>query len=478
MEGTPSFQKSASERSLASLEVCDIFRTSGDASSENNEIGRQTPTTPTLVPTPAQPPHELEGGVTNSPKQKTTVEHPAKRNQHLRKPKTMSKRLVHQDSFQSQTSTTMNDSFFRDDSLGESTNSLLGSSRRENLHRFPALEEVSHELTADPTNAAASNNKNNDNTLTTEAKTKRKKGPSDESSLEGRHVLRRIRVAAGKVVEHPYFQLFIIALIMINAAMMGLATMDFVTNNPDVLNAFEITDKVFLIIFTIELALNTLYHGLHMFTDGWLFFDGIIVISSWAFVQLQIVRAFRIFRALRLVSRLPALRRLVQAISMVLPRIAAISCLQTLIMYIYAVLCTTLFGDLSDTGVSDFDYFGTLDRSIFTLFQMMTLDWSQVARETQEIYPNSIYLFISFIILSGFIVYNMIIGVVCDSVSMLEQLRKSVDDQEEEPGQESVACDEKVIAKQMKKRLADMIEAQKQLLATAEGVVSEFENLR
>ena len=106
-------------------------------------------------------------------------------------------------------------------------------------------------------------------------------------------------------------QLFIVTLIAINALMMGIATFDFVRENPDVSSVFETVDLVFLIIFTVELGLQFVYYGWRLLLDGWLLFDLIVIITSWSFSSVQIIRAFRIFRALRLITRVKVMKNLV-----------------------------------------------------------------------------------------------------------------------------------------------------------------------
>ena len=74
---------------------------------------------------------------------------------------------------------------------------------------------------------------------------------------------------------------------------------------------FELVDKVFLIIFTVELGLQFIYHGWRLLLDGWLVFDLVIILTSWSFASVQIIRAFRIFRALRLITRIEVMKNLV-----------------------------------------------------------------------------------------------------------------------------------------------------------------------
>ena len=173
------------------------------------------------------------------------------------------------------------------------------------------------------------------------------------------------REQCGKFVNDGRVQIGIIVLIVINALMMGLGTFDFVTGNSSALQAFETTDVVFLSIFTVELGMQFLYRGWRLFTDGWLVFDFVIVLSSWSFSSMQVIRTFRIFRAVRLISRLEVLRNLVLALFEVAPSLFAILSFLLLVMYIYAVMCTVLFKDLYEMGVTkDVDRFGRLDKTL------------------------------------------------------------------------------------------------------------------
>lgn len=278
---------------------------------------------------------------------------------------------------------------------------------------------------------------------------------------------RRARHAAGKVVNNERFQLFIVFLITINAIMMGLATFDFVKDNPTTRDAFETTDKAFLIVFSIELGMQFLYHGIYLFKDSWLVFDFIIVVVSWAFDSLQIIRAFRIFRALRLITRVEVLRKLVVALFDVMPRMCAIMALLLLIFYIYAVLCTYLFKDLYAQGVTDQDYFSRLDWSLFTLFQIMTLeDWGSIARQVMVVDSWAWLVFVSYVAVTSFIVYNLIIAVVCDAVAVIEHVGDA-------PAELYPDCQEQIM--ELNERLDDLAQQQKELLKMIQEVVQEFE---
>ena len=124
-------------------------------------------------------------------------------------------------------------------------------------------------------------------------------------------IVNQARYRCGAIINNENIQFLIVLLIAINAIMMGIGTFDFVTENPEVEQAFETTDQVFLIIFTVELCMQFVFHGWRLLLDGWLVFDLIVIVMSWSFQQVQIIRAFRIFRALRLITRIEVMKNLV-----------------------------------------------------------------------------------------------------------------------------------------------------------------------
>ena len=89
---------------------------------------------------------------------------------------------------------------------------------------------------------------------------------------------------------------------------------------------------------------------------------------------------------------------------------------------------TTLFKDLELSR----DYFSRLDKTLFSLFQFMTMDWQEAARECQQEIPWAPLLFVLFEIVSGFIVFNLIVAVLCEALGLLEK------DAEEEEMQQQI----------------------------------------
>ena len=269
------------------------------------------------------------------------------------------------------------------------------------------------------------------------------------------------RIICGKIVNQKYVQHMIIFLIILNALQMGLATFDFVYYDPVVRSAFDKADLAFLIIFTIEICMQFIFHGWHLFKDGWLSFDMLIVIFSWAFASLQI---FRTLRTLRLVARVEMLRKLCQALMEAVPRLAGILFLFLLVMYIYAVMITVLFGDMYAKGQTEDNYFSRLDITLFTLFQMITLDWANIARQVMAVYPLSFFVFVTYLSFTSFILFSLIIGVVCDAVSAIEhdaQLLQALEKKED--------AQERIL--RLQQRVDYLKKQQKSVLASVSGVV-------
>jgi hypothetical protein len=239
--------------------------------------------------------------------------------------------------------------------------------------------------------------------------------------------IHHFRNLSGKIVNDTWVQMLIILLIAVNAVMMGIATFPFVKDDPDVNRAFELTDKVFLIVFTVELAMQLIYHGFRLFLDGWLVFDFVIIVASWSFAKVQIIRAFRIFRALRLITRVKVLKNLLSALFRVIPRIGAIAMLLFLIFFIFAILMTSLWKDLYYDDETSQDYFSRLDSTFFTLFQIMTLDnWAGISREVMAVQSWAWLLFIAFVLISAFIVVNLIIAVICEAIGTLHSDQRAM----------------------------------------------------
>ncbi len=221
-----------------------------------------------------------------------------------------------------------------------------------------------------------------------------------------------MRALLESVLNHPRTERFILAIILINAVTLGLET------NKEVVARFGPLlywlDIAALTIFCIELVAKLYVKRLHFFRDAWNIFDFVVVAIALipASGPLTVLRALRILRVLRLITVVPSLKRVVGALLGAIPGMSSIVMLLLLIFYVGAVMATKLFGDAFP------ELFGTLTGSVYTLFQIMTLDsWSSgILRPIMKVYPYAWLFFVPFILITTFTALNLFIGVVVSAM--------------------------------------------------------------
>ncbi len=231
-------------------------------------------------------------------------------------------------------------------------------------------------------------------------------------------------------LERPGFQRFIIGVIIFNAILLGMETS--VRIMELVGNLVVTLDKLCLAIFTIEIIAKLYAYRRRFFRDGWNIMDFVIVAVSLipAAHTFSVLRALRILRVLRLVSAVPSLRRVMEGLINALPGMGSVLGLCGLIFYMGAVMTTKLFG-------GDFpQWFGTLGRSAYSLFQIMTLEsWSMgIVRFVMVEYPYAWAFFIPFIVVTTFAVMNLVVGLIVSAMqqSHYEEEAGATDDYREE----------------------------------------------
>jgi voltage-gated sodium channel len=232
-----------------------------------------------------------------------------------------------------------------------------------------------------------------------------------------------LRTLLNNFVEHQVFQRSIMALIIINAIILGLET------SPEVMAAFapqfNIFDQFVIVVFCVELVLRIYAKGTRFFFDPWGIFDLIVVVITLlpSSEALSVLRALRVLRVFRLVSAIPRLRRIVAALLHAVPGVGAVMALLMLVFYVFSVITTKVFGENFP------NWFGSLGESMFTLFQIMTLEsWSMgIVRPVMEMHPWAWILFLTFIILSSFTVLNLFIAIIIDSMQSLNNDNRASD---------------------------------------------------
>jgi voltage-gated sodium channel len=214
-------------------------------------------------------------------------------------------------------------------------------------------------------------------------------------------------------VDNVFIQHAIVVLIILNAALLGLET------SAEVMQSFGtelmVLDHVILGIFILELVLLIIARGLDFFKDPWSMFDFIVIAIALVPVteSLSVLRALRVLRVLRLINKVESMRKVVGGLLSCMPSLASVISLILIIFYVSAVIATNLFGPAFP------EFFGNLGNTAFTLFQVMTLEsWSDgIARPVMEKFPYAWIFFVLFILIATFVIVNLFIAVIVDSLT-------------------------------------------------------------
>ena len=220
----------------------------------------------------------------------------------------------------------------------------------------------------------------------------------------------RARLAA--FLDRPAVRNAIIAVILVNAVTLGLETSEaaMAAAGPLILAI----DAACLAVFTVEILAKLYALGPRFFRSPWNVFDFVIVGVALApgADGISVLRALRVLRVLRVITVAPRLRRVVEGFVTALPGMGSVFLLMGIIFYIGAVMATKLFGGTFP------EWFGTLGRSLYSLFQVMTLEsWSMgIVRPVMEVYPYAWAFFVPFIMITTFAVVNLLVGLIVNSM--------------------------------------------------------------
>lgn len=230
---------------------------------------------------------------------------------------------------------------------------------------------------------------------------------------------------SGRILRSHHFRRAAMLSILMNSMIMGVATFDMIQEHDNLVAVFAALIRAFRIIFTIEILLTMSHYQMASFYGGWIVLDVIVIGLSWtSSISIMILRSFRLIGSLRKSSRATELNHLVEALLLMMPKMTAAIFLFCLVFYVFAVLFTDLYQDLYATHLVSYDYFGRVDRSAFTLLQIMTLDgWSDIAKDVMDAAPWSGVLLSLFIVLTTVIFCSLVIAIMSDALTNLTNKR-------------------------------------------------------
>jgi voltage-gated sodium channel len=237
------------------------------------------------------------------------------------------------------------------------------------------------------------------------------------SSSQGRSNL------AARAVDSGPFTAVVVATIAVNAVVLGLQTYEGLEERwgewLDLLNA------LCLGVFVIELLVRLASYWPRpwaFFRSGWNVFDFVII--GAAFVpgirqNATLLRLVRLLRVVRVIRVLPDLRVLLLGVWRSVPPLVSIGVVTLLILFIYGMVGWILFSEELP------EQWGDIGSAMLTLFVMLTLENFPVYMDAaMEVEPWAWIYFVSFILVAAFIVLNVLIGVVLNSMEEAREFER------------------------------------------------------
>lgn len=210
-----------------------------------------------------------------------------------------------------------------------------------------------------------------------------------------------------------------------------------------------ILESIFTFIFLVEICMRIHWEGRRWPRSVWNWFDVCVVMCAvfdvWfltvldmfdgdlqALTILRIFRMVRLVRMVKLVRTLQSLYCIIMALWHALHSMMFLGGIMIFGVFLYSIFATVIIGRNSVfdgvmiNGDTVDDRFGKVYRSMYSLFELMTLEgWEQVARPLVTRQPL-VFLFIgSFIMIFTFGMLNMVVAVVVEKT--LDQTQQMSD---------------------------------------------------
>ncbi len=148
------------------------------------------------------------------------------------------------------------------------------------------------------------------------------------------------------------------------------------------------------------------------FANGWNAFDFVVVTASFVpGLNASLLRIARLLRVVRVVRFLPDPRVIVAAVARSVSGVASLAIGTALLVYVYGMLGWLIFDD------HDPENFGNVAQAMLTMFVLLTLENLPTYLEKgQDLSDWTVVFFVSYVLLASFLVFNLFIGIVLNSM--------------------------------------------------------------
>lgn len=229
-----------------------------------------------------------------------------------------------------------------------------------------------------------------------------------------------MRELAHRIVHARRFEYFLVILIVGTAVSQGIATSDYVFDRYGILMGLFVVLTLAVLVLEVLLKLFALSpRAYRYFLDGWNVFDffaiSFLILSLVAYQPVApygvLIILVRLLRLLRGLSTVQELRMILSTLFRSLPSLGHIVILLGIIVYVYALVGYWSFEE------HDPVHWGNLAVAVSSLFQIVTLDdWAGIMHTATAVEPLAWFYFVSFVIISAFVVTNIFIAVVIQNL--------------------------------------------------------------
>jgi voltage-gated sodium channel len=218
-----------------------------------------------------------------------------------------------------------------------------------------------------------------------------------------------------RVAEEKWFHGVSAGVILLNAVILGIETYPRAVAQFG--GALDIADSLCLAFFTAEVAIRLTACGrrpVDFFRSPWNVFDLLIVVSAMipgVRENVTLLRLFRLARVLRVIRIFPTMRIIVHAVWRSIPGTTSLAVLGVILLYVYGMIAWMLF------GAQQPEKYGSIGRATLSMFYLMLFDdLSGTISEGMALSRWTLLFFISFVLLGGFLMVNILLGVVLSSL--------------------------------------------------------------
>merc|ERR1719281_1505912 len=235
-------------------------------------------------------------------------------------------------------------------------------------------------------------------------------------------------------VDRTPFSVFMGIMIFLNSILVALET-DY---EDDLGQWDDIANQFFVMLYVAEFVARVYFHGAEYFYDPMYCFDALLVVIAFmdeyfmsnkrysAFSSLKLVRMLRLVRLIRLVRFFKELYLVVIGLVSTMKTLFWVSLLLGAILWTNSILLAMILGQskawmfVDRASAAPFEYFnvdlyfGSVLKSCFSLFQMVTLDeWaSKILRPVCGVYPMMMLFFFAFVFMTSYGLMNIVVGVI------------------------------------------------------------------